>query len=55
MKLFVDLNQRGTTVVMVTHNETVAAYAGRLVEMRDGHIIRDSGVPAGPDAALTAD
>jgi putative ABC transport system ATP-binding protein len=54
MKLFVDLNQRGTTVVMVTHNETVAAYAGRLVEMRDGHIIRDSGVPAGP-LASTAD
>jgi len=44
MKLFVELNRRGTTVVMVTHNEAVAAYAGRLVELRDGRIIRDSGM-----------
>ena len=42
MKLFVDLNRRGTTVVMVTHNEAVAAYAGRMVEMRDGQIVGDS-------------
>ena len=43
MKLFVELNRRGTTVVMVTHNEAVAAYAGRMVAMQDGRIIRDSG------------
>jgi putative ABC transport system ATP-binding protein len=42
MELFVDLNRRGTTIVMVTHNEAVAGYAGRLIEMRDGVIIRDT-------------
>lgn len=42
MKLFVELNERGTTVVMVTHTPSVAAYAGRVVEMQDGLIVRDS-------------
>ncbi len=42
MNVFVGLNRRGTTVVMVTHNEAVAAYAGRKIEMRDGMIIRDT-------------
>ena len=46
MKLFVDLNRRGTTVVMVTHTPSVAAFAGRTIEMRDGRIIRDSAAPA---------
>jgi len=43
LSLFVELNRRGTTIVMVTHNEAVAAYAGRMVEMRDGLINRDTG------------
>ncbi len=42
MKLFVDLNQRGTTILMVTHNPDVAAHAGRVIEMRDGRILADS-------------
>jgi putative ABC transport system ATP-binding protein len=42
MALFVELNRRGTTIVMVTHNEAVAAYATRMIEMRDGRIISDS-------------
>lgn len=42
MKLFADLNRRGTTVVLVTHSREVALYASRLIEMRDGRIIRDS-------------
>ena len=29
MKLFVDLNRRGTTVVVVTHSPEIAAYANR--------------------------
>ena len=41
MQLFVDLNRRGTTILMVTHNRDVAAYAGRIIEMRDGRIISD--------------
>jgi len=42
MKLFSDLNQRGTTILMVTHNKDVAAYAKRVIEMKDGQIVRDS-------------
>ena len=46
MKLFADLNYRGTTILMVTHNRDIAAYADRLVEMRDGRIVSDSRSPA---------
>lgn len=51
MNLFVELNRRGTTIVMVTHNEAVANYACRLIEMRDGRIIRDSKTVGAPGAA----
>jgi putative ABC transport system ATP-binding protein len=42
MELFVDLHRRGTTLLMITHNREVAAYADRLIEMRDGRIVSDS-------------
>jgi putative ABC transport system ATP-binding protein len=42
MKLFVDLNRQGTTILLVTHNRDIAAYANRLIEMRDGRIVGDS-------------
>ncbi len=41
MKLFTDLNRRGTTIILVTHSREVASYANRLIEMRDGRIVRD--------------
>ena len=41
-KLLSDLNQtRGLTIVMVTHEEEMAAYASRIVRFRDGRIERD--------------
>ncbi|MFC1641202.1 ABC transporter ATP-binding protein [Myxococcota bacterium] len=43
MELLVDLNRsRGITVVMVTHESDVAAYANRRVFFRDGQIVEDS-------------
>ncbi|MHB1305659.1 MAG: ABC transporter ATP-binding protein [Limisphaerales bacterium] len=36
MGLFKKLNQEGTTVIQVTHNETWAAYGQRLIRLRDG-------------------
>lgn len=42
MKLFVDLNRRGTTVIVVTHSPEIAAYATRLIEMKDGLVKHDS-------------
>jgi len=35
-----DLNRRiGQTILMITHNPEAAAYAHRIVKMRDGHIV----------------
>jgi putative ABC transport system ATP-binding protein len=45
MKLFVDLNRRGTTIVLVTHDPDVASYAQRTIHMRDGRIVSDSQRP----------
>ena len=36
MDLLKELNEQGTTVVLVTHSETNASYAQRVVELRDG-------------------
>ena len=41
MALFQELNDQGITVMLVTHEHDVANYAKRIVEVRDGHIIRD--------------
>jgi putative ABC transport system ATP-binding protein len=44
MSIFQDLNRRGMTVVMVTHELDIARYALRTVVMRDGRIVRDEAV-----------
>jgi len=36
MKLFKKLNSEGTTIIQVTHNEKYAAYARRIVKLKDG-------------------
>jgi len=41
MALFQELNDQGITILIVTHEPDVAKYAKRIVEVRDGHIIRD--------------
>ena len=38
LRLFQDLNSRGATIVMVTHDENVAAYAQKVVILNDGGI-----------------
>ena len=43
MQLFQDLNRReGLTIIMVTHEQDIAAYAGRQVQFKDGRIVSDS-------------
>ncbi len=44
MALFQELNAEGVTIVLVTHEPEVAVYAKRIVEMRDGRIVRDEPV-----------
>jgi len=41
MRLFRDLNAKGTTIVQVTHSEENAAYGRRIVRLRDGWIVAD--------------
>jgi putative ABC transport system ATP-binding protein len=41
MAIFQQLNERGITVIMVTHEQDIAAYAKRNVMMRDGVILND--------------
>ena len=43
LDLFRRLNRDGTTLVVVTHDERLAAEAGRVVHMLDGHIVTDEG------------
>jgi putative ABC transport system ATP-binding protein len=42
MNLFTSLNKQGITIIMVTHEADVAAYAGRRITFKDGRIISDS-------------
>jgi len=51
MAIFQALNDRGITIVLVTHEHDIAAYAKRVVEMRDGTIRRDVLVPDRRNAA----
>jgi putative ABC transport system ATP-binding protein len=51
MGIFQDLNRRGMTVVMVTHELDIARYSMRTVIMRDGRIVADKPVADRLDAA----
>ncbi|HEX8270363.1 MAG TPA: ABC transporter ATP-binding protein [Flavobacterium sp.] len=42
MQLFNDIHKNGNTVILVTHEEDIAAYAHRVIRLRDGIIESDS-------------
>ena len=53
LQLLKDLHARGKTVIVITHDREVASHADRLIEIRDGEIIHDSGRSAqAADAAI---
>ena len=49
MRIFADLNEAGTTVVLITHDAEVARLANRVITMRDGRVESDerSAITAG--------
>jgi len=55
MALFQALNAQGITIVLVTHEHDIAEHARRIVEMRDGRIVRDEPVAARREAARHLD
>ncbi|AGK54174.1 ABC transporter ATP-binding protein [Bacillus sp. 1NLA3E] len=41
MNIFTQLNKEGTTIIMVTHEDEVAAFTNRRILLRDGQITQD--------------
>jgi putative ABC transport system ATP-binding protein len=53
MSLFQQLNdERGITIVVVTHETDIAEYAKRMIVMRDGRIVRDQRISNRRNAAI---
>jgi ABC-type lipoprotein export system ATPase subunit len=44
MELFRRLNQKGTTIIQVTHSESNAGYGNRIIQLKDGWIVNDAKV-----------
>lgn len=42
MQIFKKLNQQGHTIIMITHEEEIAVYAKRTINLRDGKIVKKS-------------
>lgn len=42
MGIFQNLNKRGKTIIMVTHEPELAAYAKRVITLRDGGLVSDT-------------
>jgi putative ABC transport system ATP-binding protein len=56
MALLQSLNADGATIIVVTHEPDLARCAGRVVELRDGRIVRDEPIeaPASAEDALAS-
>jgi len=42
MKMLTELNEGGTTIIMVTHSPAYAEYGNRIVHLFDGHIVTEN-------------
>jgi len=55
MALFQDLNDAGITILIVTHEPEVAEYCRRVIELRDGRLLRDEPIEHRRDARRDLD
>ncbi|HZW68309.1 MAG TPA: ABC transporter ATP-binding protein [Pseudogracilibacillus sp.] len=46
MEVFQQLNEEGKTVIVITHEEEIAAYADRTIFIRDGELVEGRGTSA---------
>jgi len=53
LALMQQLNRQGITIVLVTHEPDIAAFASRMLTFRDGRLLRDEQVPSPRDATQT--
>ncbi|MEO9884607.1 MAG: ABC transporter ATP-binding protein [Balneola sp.] len=53
MSIFQELNQRGKTIVFVTHEQDIAEFSSRTITFRDGLLIKDNKNENIQDAAVT--
>jgi putative ABC transport system ATP-binding protein len=44
MRIFQDINKKGATIIVVTHEPDIVLYAKRVIKLKDGHIIGDEPV-----------
>lgn len=44
IRLFTDLNNRGITMIIVTHDQEIAGHSKRIIRMKDGLVLSDEGV-----------
>ena len=51
LALFEALNRQGMTILLVTHEHDIAAHARRIIEMKDGQIVRDGPGPGSPPSS----
>src|SRR5438874_3909776 len=52
LALLQQLNRQGLTAVLITHEPDIAAYASRVLTLRDGRLLRDEPVLSPRDATL---
>ncbi len=54
MRLLRSVCSRGAAGVVVTHEAQLAAWANRVVFLRDGRVVDETGKPDGPESLLTS-